>query len=72
MNLKGESKTDPPWVSSTLTLRDFLALRTQYHSAKSTLNLSIYDGYLRYIEGRLREEFGFDGTPLRIHVRKHH
>ncbi|RLC43990.1 MAG: ribosome biogenesis GTPase Der [Candidatus Coatesbacteria bacterium] len=30
------------------------------------------DGYLRYIEGRLREEFGFDGTPLRIHVRKHH
>jgi hypothetical protein len=25
--------------------------------------------YQRYLENRLREEFGFDGTPLRIHVR---
>jgi GTPase len=25
--------------------------------------------YQRYLENRLREEFGFDGTPIRIHVR---
>jgi GTP-binding protein len=25
--------------------------------------------YQRYLENRLREEFGFEGTPLRIHVR---
>jgi GTPase len=25
--------------------------------------------YQRYIENRLREEFGFEGTPIRIHVR---
>jgi len=32
----------------------------------------VSDAYLRYIEGRLREEFGFDGTPIRVFVRKHH
>lgn len=32
----------------------------------------VNDAYLRYIEGRLREEFGFDGTPIRVFVRKHH
>jgi GTP-binding protein len=25
--------------------------------------------YQRYLENRLREEFGFEGTPLRLHVR---
>jgi len=25
--------------------------------------------YQRYLENRLREEFGFEGTPIRIHVR---
>jgi GTP-binding protein len=25
--------------------------------------------YQRYLENRLREEFGFDGTPIRLHVR---
>jgi hypothetical protein len=25
--------------------------------------------YTRYLENRLREEFGFEGTPLRMHVR---
>ncbi|HUT03804.1 MAG TPA: ribosome biogenesis GTPase Der [bacterium] len=32
----------------------------------------VNDAYLRYIEGRLREEFGFDGSPIRVFVRKHH
>ena len=27
------------------------------------------DGYLRYIERRLREEFGFVGTPIHIEQR---
>ena len=26
-------------------------------------------GYRRFIERRLREEFGFDGTPIRINLR---
>ncbi len=26
-------------------------------------------GYRRFLERRLREEFGFDGTPIRINVR---
>jgi len=25
--------------------------------------------YQRYLENRLREEFGFEGTPIRLHVR---
>jgi GTP-binding protein len=31
---------------------------------------SFHFSYTRYIENRLREEFGFEGTPLRIQVRK--
>ena len=27
--------------------------------------------YLRFIENRLRESFGFEGTPLKFIVRKH-
>jgi GTPase len=27
------------------------------------------DGYVRYLERRLREDFGFEGTPLRVSVR---
>ena len=26
-------------------------------------------GYRRFIERRLREEFGFEGTPIEIHLR---
>jgi len=25
--------------------------------------------YQRYLENRLRDEFGFEGTPIRLHVR---
>jgi GTP-binding protein len=31
---------------------------------------NITDSYLRYLENRLRQEYGFVGTPLRILVRK--
>jgi GTP-binding protein len=30
----------------------------------------INSGYLRYLENQLRATFGFEGTPLRILVRK--
>ncbi len=30
----------------------------------------IEHGYRRFVERRLREEFGFEGTPLRLHFRK--
>ena len=30
---------------------------------------SFHFSYTRYIENRLREEFGFEGTPIRMHVR---
>ncbi len=30
---------------------------------------SFHFSYQRYLENRLREEFGFEGTPIRIHVR---
>ena len=31
---------------------------------------AVQPAYLRYLENQLREEFGFEGTPLRIQVRK--
>jgi GTP-binding protein len=30
---------------------------------------SFHFSYQRYLENRLREEFGFEGTPIRMHVR---
>src|SRR5262249_5908406 len=30
---------------------------------------SFHFSYQRYLENRLRDEFGFQGTPIRIHVR---
>ncbi len=30
------------------------------------------DAYVRYIESRLRENFGFEGAPLQVFMRKHH
>ena len=30
------------------------------------------DAYVRYIESRLREQFGFEGAPIRVHIRTHH
>jgi GTP-binding protein len=30
---------------------------------------SFHFSYTRYLENRLREEFGFEGTPIRMHVR---
>ncbi|MCL1892918.1 MAG: ribosome biogenesis GTPase Der [Holophagaceae bacterium] len=37
---------------------------------KSNSSNSIHFSYLRYLENRLRNEFGFTGTPLRISVQK--
>lgn len=31
---------------------------------------SLHFSYLRYITNRLREEYGFTGTPIRLHVRR--
>ena len=31
---------------------------------------AISDSYKRYIENRLRDNFGFEGTPLRLHLRR--
>ncbi len=31
---------------------------------------SLIDSYLRFIENRLREKFGFEGTPIKIYVEK--
>jgi len=30
------------------------------------------DGYLRFVEGCLRDRFGFEGAPIRLVLRKHH
>jgi GTP-binding protein len=30
---------------------------------------SFHFSYARFIENRLREAFGFEGTPIRLHVR---
>ena len=30
---------------------------------------SFHFSYTRFLENRLREEFGFEGTPIRMHVR---
>jgi GTP-binding protein len=30
---------------------------------------SFHFSYIRFLENRLREEFGFEGTPIRMHVR---
>ena len=50
---------------------------TQVYTAPPTLSLSVNDpefmhfSYLRYIENRLRETFNFDGTPIKITLKKH-
>ncbi len=46
---------------------------TQAQSAPPTFVLftsgQVEDGYLRFVERRLREEFGFTGTPVHVEVR---
>ena len=50
---------------------------TQVYTAPPTISLSVNDpefmhfSYLRYIENRLRETFNFDGTPIKITLKKH-
>ena len=35
----------------------------------TNIAMAFHFSYQRYLENRLREEFGFEGTPIRIHVR---
>ena len=50
---------------------------TQVLTAPPTITLSVNDpefmhfSYQRYIENRLRETFNFDGTPIKISLKKH-
>ena len=50
---------------------------TQVLTAPPTISLSVNDpefmhfSYQRYIENRLRETFNFDGTPIKITLKKH-
>ena len=50
---------------------------TQVLTAPPTITISVNDpefmhfSYQRYIENRLRETFNFDGTPIRISLKKH-
>ena len=50
---------------------------TQVLTAPPTITISVNDpefmhfSYQRYIENRLRETFNFDGTPIRIQLKKH-
>ena len=50
---------------------------TQVLTAPPTITISVNDpefmhfSYQRYIENRLRETFNFDGTPIRMQLKKH-
>ena len=50
---------------------------TQVLTAPPTITISVNDpefmhfSYQRYIENRLRETFNFDGTPIKISLKKH-
>ena len=50
---------------------------TQVLTAPPTITISVNDpeymhfSYLRYLENRLRETFNFDGTPIKISLKKH-
>ena len=50
---------------------------TQVLTAPPTINLVVNDpefmhfSYARYIENRLRETFNFDGTPIKLSLKKH-
>ena len=50
---------------------------TQILTAPPTINLSVNDpnfmhfSYQRYLENRLRETFNFEGTPIKITLKKH-
>ena len=37
---------------------------------RSNTDRALHFSYLRYLENRLREQFGFQGTPLRLSVQK--
>jgi GTP-binding protein len=31
---------------------------------------TLHFSYLRYLTNRLREQYGFEGSPIRLHVRR--
>ena len=37
---------------------------------KSNTDRGLHFSYMRYLENRLREKFGFKGTPLRLSIQK--
>jgi GTP-binding protein len=67
------STMSPPAVKGRLPKLLFMAqvgTRPPSFVIKSNTDGTIHFSYLRFLENRLREEYGFSGTPIRISVQK--
>lgn len=65
----------PPPTSGGRAVRLYYA--TQARVAPPTFVVSanyperVHTSYQRYVVNQLRERFGFEGTPIRVHYRSH-
>jgi GTP-binding protein len=67
------SVMSPPAVNGRLPKLMYMAqvgTRPPSFAIKSNTGGAIHFSYIRYLENRLRDEFGFVGTPIRISVQK--
>ena len=66
---------NPPPSKKGKTAKIFFATQADIRPPKFILFVNepelMHFSYLRFIENRLRESFGFEGTPLKFVVRKH-
>jgi GTP-binding protein len=67
------ARMSPPASGGKLPKLYFMtqvAVRPPTFVIKANLEKALHFSYLRYLENRLREEFGFVGTPLRLNVQR--
>ncbi len=69
------AQMSPPAVDNKLPKLYFMTqvgVRPPSFVIKANTDRGLHFSYLRYLENRLRDEFGFIGTPLRLSVQKKH
>ena len=57
------------WSFAYLVVRNLFALVWLWRGRVAVRAFPIDAGYLRFVERRLREEYGFTGTPIELEQR---